>query len=103
MSISSSLASQLPDINIAGSGPWKLTEIGLVFLAITWITLILRVWTRAVIIPSLGWDDYTIFLTMVAFSVQCGYAIEAGLSRHAYAKDEIAVAAAKLVTDIIST
>lgn len=103
MSISPSLASQLPDLNIPGSGPWTLTGIGLACLAVTWITLILRVWTRTVILPSLGWDDYTIFLTMVAFTVQCGYPVKAGLTKHAYAKEEVAEAAAKLVTDIIST
>lgn len=103
MSISSSLASQIPDLNIPGSGPWKLAEIGLAFLAITWITFVLRVWTRAVIMPSLGWDDYTMFLTMAAFTVQCGYPVKAGLAKYPYAKEEVTEAAAELITDIIST
>lgn len=61
----SDLTSQIPDPTNLGSGPWQLVNVSIAFLAITWFSVALRVWARAGIIRSFGWDDWTILLTMV--------------------------------------
>lgn len=38
---------------------------GVAFLALAWVTMSLRLWTRALIIKSLGWDDWAMLLTTV--------------------------------------
>jgi hypothetical protein len=36
-----------------------------VFLSVAWLTVLLRFWTRLVVVKSLGWDDWCMSLTMV--------------------------------------
>ena len=36
-----------------------------VFICITWVTVILRFYTRQFIVKSVGWDDWLILLTTV--------------------------------------
>ena len=40
--------------------------IAAVMLALTWASIGLRLWTRAVIVRSFGWDDITALITQVS-------------------------------------
>ena len=35
------------------------------FLALAWLTISLRFWVRGLLIRSIGWDDWTMLLTIV--------------------------------------
>ncbi|TLD37179.1 hypothetical protein E2P81_ATG03991 [Venturia nashicola] len=43
----------------------------IVFLSLAWTTVALRIWTRAVVVRCFGWDDGTIIISMVLFTVFC--------------------------------
>lgn len=43
----------------------ELLAVSVTFLAITWISVLMRLWVRAVSIRSLGWDDYTVVASLV--------------------------------------
>ncbi|KAF2396227.1 hypothetical protein EJ06DRAFT_484040 [Trichodelitschia bisporula] len=49
--------------------PIRLTVI--IFLGISWVIVLLRLATRALIVRSLGWDDSTMGIAMVSFTVYC--------------------------------
>jgi hypothetical protein len=36
-----------------------------VFVSVAWATVLLRFWTRIFVVQSLGWDDWTMAMTMV--------------------------------------
>lgn len=40
----------------------------IVFLSLSWTTVALRIWTRAVVVHSFGWDDTTMIISMVGSS-----------------------------------
>ena len=65
--------SQIPDPTNLGSGPTRLVNVGIAFLSIAWLAVVLRVWARAIIIRTFGWDDWTILLTMVRCRVFIRY------------------------------
>lgn len=48
-----------------------------VFLSISWLTVVLRFWTRIRIVRNLGWDDYVMGITLVCRTV---VAVETGLT-----------------------
>lgn len=97
------LSSQIPDPTHLGSGPWELVNVSAAFIAVAWFSVALRVWVRGVMIRSFGWDDWTILLTMVAFTVQCTYVIRLGLGEmHPEENENNLVAIAGLVTDVIA-
>lgn len=70
-----SSALQIPDPTHLGSGPVQLLQVGIAFLAITWVTMALRAYTRIFLIRSFGWDDWTMLLTMVRVPPLCGLAL----------------------------
>jgi hypothetical protein len=37
----------------------------IVFLSIAWVTVLLRLWTRAFVVRSLWWDDWCMVMTVV--------------------------------------
>lgn len=43
----------------------QLLAVCIAFLIVAWVPALMRLWVRAVTIRSLGWDDYTIFLSLV--------------------------------------
>jgi hypothetical protein len=42
--------------------------VAIVFLSLSWTTLALRIWTRAIVVHSFGWDDTTMVISMVGLS-----------------------------------
>jgi hypothetical protein len=53
-------------IQLVSRGPTvKEITVASVFLSIAWITVLLRFWTRVMVVKSLGWDDWCMGLTMV--------------------------------------
>jgi hypothetical protein len=40
----------------------------IVFLSLSWTTVALRIWTRAIVVHSFGWDDATMVISMVGSS-----------------------------------
>lgn len=47
-------------------------RITIAFLALAWLFITLRVWTRTWIIASFGWDDATMILAGVGITFACG-------------------------------
>lgn len=39
--------------------------IAIVFLSLSWTTVAMRIWTRAIVVHSFGWDDATMVISMV--------------------------------------
>ncbi|KAF2123470.1 hypothetical protein P153DRAFT_391562 [Dothidotthia symphoricarpi CBS 119687] len=56
--------------NVQRSGR-QLEKMTFAFLVLTWIFILLRVWTRTRIISSFGWDDSTMLLAAITFTVFC--------------------------------
>lgn len=50
--------------SIASRGETQ-AHIAMVFLALTWTFILLRLWTRAYLISNFGWDDSTMLLAGV--------------------------------------
>lgn len=95
-------ASELPDPTHLGTGPAKLVGVGIASLTVAWISVLLRVWARSIITRSFGWDDWTILLTMVSFTVQCAYIVKLGF-REMHPEDNTNLPAiSSLVTDVIA-
>ncbi|KAF2119965.1 hypothetical protein BDV96DRAFT_641832 [Lophiotrema nucula] len=46
-------------------------NVAIAFLVLTWIFILLRIWTRTYVIASFGWDDGTMILATVIFTVYC--------------------------------
>ncbi|KAF2196869.1 hypothetical protein GQ43DRAFT_234899 [Delitschia confertaspora ATCC 74209] len=46
-------------------------KIAITFLVLAWLFLSLRIWTRTYIIASFGWDDATMILAAMFFTVYC--------------------------------
>ncbi|KAH3907458.1 hypothetical protein HBI56_158540 [Parastagonospora nodorum] len=59
------------DESLARSGEQK-ERITIAFLALAWIFLLLRIWTRTFIISNFGWDDSIMILATMIFTVYCG-------------------------------
>lgn len=55
-------------------GPAILT-VCILFLALSWITMVLRLYVRTKMLNSLGWDDATMLIGSIAFTVNCGILI----------------------------
>jgi len=51
--------------SIASRGDTQ-AHIAMVFIALTWIFILLRIWTRAYLISNFGWDDSTMLLAGVS-------------------------------------
>ncbi|KAF1344392.1 hypothetical protein BDV97DRAFT_361567 [Delphinella strobiligena] len=58
-------------IDNLGDRPHHLSVTCAAFLALTWTAVILRVWVRAHLIRSFGWDDWTILLTLATYTSDC--------------------------------
>lgn len=41
-----------------------------VFLALTWLIVLLRTWVRAVVLRAFGWDDGLMIFTNVRFAIR---------------------------------
>ncbi|KAL1304819.1 hypothetical protein AAFC00_003747 [Neodothiora populina] len=102
MASAASSASEIPDVTNLGSGPVQLVRVGVAFLVVAWISTALRFWTRTMIIRSLGWDDYTMLLTMISFTVQCAYLIRGGIIEMHPEQIVTLGAIAELITDVIA-
>ncbi|KAA8620946.1 hypothetical protein PtrSN002B_005341 [Pyrenophora tritici-repentis] len=46
-------------------------QITIAFLTIAWFSLLLRIWTRTCVISNFGWDDATMILACMVFTVFC--------------------------------
>jgi hypothetical protein len=46
-------------------------RITIAFLVVSWIFILLRIWTRTCIIRSFGWDDAVMLLAGVGFCHHC--------------------------------
>ncbi|KAF2265167.1 hypothetical protein CC78DRAFT_207671 [Lojkania enalia] len=46
-------------------------NVAIAFLIVTWVFVALRVWTRAYVIANFGWDDGTIVMAAIVFSIYC--------------------------------
>ena len=44
---------------------YPMFQVSVAFLVLTWIAVSLRIYARAVVIKSFGWDDYLMLLTLV--------------------------------------
>jgi len=51
---------------MVNSGDWVLQDVTAVFMALAWITVILRVYVRAWLVKSFGADDYLAVATLVS-------------------------------------
>ncbi|KAH6857391.1 hypothetical protein BKA58DRAFT_299803, partial [Alternaria rosae] len=47
-------------------------RVTIAFLAVSWIFILLRIWTRTCIIRSFGWDDAVMLLAGLTFTLFCG-------------------------------
>jgi hypothetical protein len=47
--------------------------VAIVFLSLSWTTMALRIWTRAIVVHSFGWDDTTMIISMVGWVSCCCY------------------------------
>ncbi|KAI4636764.1 hypothetical protein J4E93_010989 [Alternaria ventricosa] len=47
-------------------------RITIAFLVVSWIFILLRIWTRTCIIRSFGWDDAVMLLAGLTFTLFCG-------------------------------
>ena len=56
---------QVTDIATLGTRPNSMIYVSVAFLALTWTAVTLRVWVRAYMIRSFGWDDGTMVLALV--------------------------------------
>lgn len=50
-----------------GKAP-EVLAVALIFLCLSWVTVGLRVWVRAGMLRSFGWDDWTMVLTQLLFT-----------------------------------
>ena len=50
--------------------------VSIVFLVLSWITIALRLYVRSKMINSLGWDDATMLLGVVIFTLYCAVTIK---------------------------
>ncbi|KAF1844233.1 uncharacterized protein K460DRAFT_317534 [Cucurbitaria berberidis CBS 394.84] len=57
-------------IELAWSGKQQ-ERITIAFLVLAWFFILLRIWTRSYIISSFGWDDTTMILAGMIFTVYC--------------------------------
>jgi len=55
----------IPDAANLGDRPLVMSRVAIAFLVLTWTAVFLRVYVRAVLIRSFGWDDWTIIFTSV--------------------------------------
>ncbi|PNS13816.1 hypothetical protein CAC42_1307 [Sphaceloma murrayae] len=46
--------------------------VSVVFLALSWIAMLLRIYVRTFMVKSWGWDDTLMVLSMLTFTVECG-------------------------------
>ncbi|KAF2828177.1 hypothetical protein CC86DRAFT_405180 [Ophiobolus disseminans] len=59
------------DDSVAQSGEQQ-ERITIAFLVLSWFFILLRIWTRTFIISNFGWDDSTMILAGMIFTVYCG-------------------------------
>lgn len=57
--------SNLSDVAHLGSRPKTMIDTAIAFLVMTWTAVLLRVYVRAWMIRSFGWDDALMVLTLV--------------------------------------
>lgn len=58
------------DASIASRGKVQ-SHVAIVFLALAWFFTALRIITRTYVIKNFGWDDSTMILAAVMFTVYC--------------------------------
>lgn len=46
-------------------------KIAIAFLTLSWFFVLLRIWTRTYVISNFGWDDGTMILATMIFTVFC--------------------------------
>lgn len=46
-------------------------SVAIAFLTATWVFVVLRVWTRTYVIANFGWDDGTMVLATIIFTIYC--------------------------------
>ncbi|KAL5113711.1 hypothetical protein ACEQ8H_008416 [Pleosporales sp. CAS-2024a] len=59
------------DESVARSGELA-HRIAIAFLVLAWTLVLLRIWTRTFVISNFGWDDFTMILASMIFTVYCG-------------------------------
>ncbi|KAG9533671.1 hypothetical protein KCU93_g284, partial [Aureobasidium melanogenum] len=96
------MADQVPTLDNLGSIPQSLFTGTVAILAVAWVSAILRVYVRSVMMRSFGWDDWTIMLAITAFTVQCGYIINVTRMELQPQKYNNVSGISTLVTDIIA-
>ncbi|KAF2660064.1 hypothetical protein K491DRAFT_589929 [Lophiostoma macrostomum CBS 122681] len=58
------------DASLSSRGAQQ-ANVAIAFLVLAWIFIVLRVWTRTYVIKSFGWDDSTMILAGIVFSIYC--------------------------------
>ncbi|KAI8932863.1 hypothetical protein NX059_010344 [Plenodomus lindquistii] len=53
-------------------------RVTIAFLVLAWLFILLRVWTRTCIISNFGWDDSTMILAGILFTVYCAATLYIG-------------------------
>jgi hypothetical protein len=62
-------------VNAVGPRTVVMLVVAVVFVVISWISFTLRVYVRAILIQSWGWDDWMILLTILLSTTCCGLLI----------------------------
>ncbi|KAF2432375.1 hypothetical protein EJ08DRAFT_585601 [Tothia fuscella] len=70
---------KVPIQQVPQSQATSLVIAAIVFLCLSWITVLARFWTRTVLWRSLGWDDWTMGITIAFFTVFCAGLIRTAL------------------------
>jgi hypothetical protein len=47
------------------------SRVTIVFLALAWVFVLLRIWTRTYVIANFGWDDAAMILASVRYASSC--------------------------------
>ena len=55
--------------NVPKSSQQTVIVICCLFLTVSWITVVLRIWVRAGLLRNFGWDDATMLLTTVRYAL----------------------------------
>ncbi|KAI5202313.1 hypothetical protein E4T39_04811 [Aureobasidium subglaciale] len=96
------MASEIPTLAHLGSVPQSLFSGTVAILAVAWLSVVLRVYVRSVMMRSFQWDDWTIMLAIAAFTVQCTYIIKAAQMEMRPQKYNNVEGLSTIVTDIIA-
>lgn len=54
---------------MADTRKYQVQDVAIAFFILTWISITLRVWVRAGMLNTFGWDDWTMAATQVVFTV----------------------------------